>query len=200
MGAYDLLAQPFYEPEVRRILYNACSRPVPGARPVAGSVLNRHFETDNGLHETMSSDNRRLRQQQPRPSARRAEGIHPHSEHQHAARAHAADIQRAAEFVADEPANRRAWRTSRSSRRQAIRWCTPTGCTRRASRRCSATATTTSSRRIRWNCGITPPFEPTERNGNLYAPRRGRRQGPDVHARQGHRGAARGATARCRST
>ena len=27
MGAYDLLAQPFYEPEVRRILYNACSRP-----------------------------------------------------------------------------------------------------------------------------------------------------------------------------
>ena len=28
LGAYDLLAQPFYEPEVRRILYNACSRPV----------------------------------------------------------------------------------------------------------------------------------------------------------------------------
>jgi len=27
IGAYDLLAQPFYEPEVRRILYNACSRP-----------------------------------------------------------------------------------------------------------------------------------------------------------------------------
>jgi two-component system response regulator PilR (NtrC family) len=27
MGAYDVLAQPFYEPEVRRILYNACSRP-----------------------------------------------------------------------------------------------------------------------------------------------------------------------------
>jgi two-component system response regulator PilR (NtrC family) len=26
MGAYDLLTQPFYEPEVRRILYNACSR------------------------------------------------------------------------------------------------------------------------------------------------------------------------------
>jgi DNA-binding NtrC family response regulator len=26
MGAYDLLAQPFYEPEVRRILYNVCSR------------------------------------------------------------------------------------------------------------------------------------------------------------------------------
>ena len=26
LGAYDLLTQPFYEPEVRRILYNACSR------------------------------------------------------------------------------------------------------------------------------------------------------------------------------
>jgi DNA-binding NtrC family response regulator len=25
LGAYDLLAQPFYEPEVRRILSNACS-------------------------------------------------------------------------------------------------------------------------------------------------------------------------------
>jgi len=28
MGAYDVLAQPFYTPEVRRILFNACSRPV----------------------------------------------------------------------------------------------------------------------------------------------------------------------------
>jgi DNA-binding NtrC family response regulator len=28
LGAYDLLAQPFYEPEVRRILFNACSRRV----------------------------------------------------------------------------------------------------------------------------------------------------------------------------
>ena len=28
LGAYDLLAQPFYEPEVRRILYNACSHSV----------------------------------------------------------------------------------------------------------------------------------------------------------------------------
>ncbi len=27
LGAYDLLAQPFYEPEVQRILHNACSRP-----------------------------------------------------------------------------------------------------------------------------------------------------------------------------
>jgi DNA-binding NtrC family response regulator len=27
LGAYDLLAQPFYAPEVRRILFNACARP-----------------------------------------------------------------------------------------------------------------------------------------------------------------------------
>lgn len=27
LGAYDLLAQPFYEPEVRRIIFNACTRP-----------------------------------------------------------------------------------------------------------------------------------------------------------------------------
>ena len=26
LGAYDLVAQPFYEPEVRRILFNACTR------------------------------------------------------------------------------------------------------------------------------------------------------------------------------
>jgi two-component system response regulator PilR (NtrC family) len=26
LGAYDVIAQPFYEPEVRRILFNACSR------------------------------------------------------------------------------------------------------------------------------------------------------------------------------
>ena len=28
LGAYDVLSQPFYEPEVRRILYNACTRNV----------------------------------------------------------------------------------------------------------------------------------------------------------------------------
>ncbi len=27
LGAYDLLAQPFYKPEVQRIVYNACTRP-----------------------------------------------------------------------------------------------------------------------------------------------------------------------------
>lgn len=26
LGAYDLLSQPFYQPEVQRVLYNACSR------------------------------------------------------------------------------------------------------------------------------------------------------------------------------
>jgi DNA-binding NtrC family response regulator len=36
LGAYDLLAQPFYEPEVRRILYNACSRQ--GYQPLSAAV------------------------------------------------------------------------------------------------------------------------------------------------------------------
>ena len=35
LGAYDLIAQPFYEPEVRRILYNACSRPSYQQLPMA---------------------------------------------------------------------------------------------------------------------------------------------------------------------
>ena len=34
LGAYDLLAQPFYQPEVQRILYNACSRLAAGASAV----------------------------------------------------------------------------------------------------------------------------------------------------------------------
>ena len=38
LGAYDLLAQPFYEPEVRRILYNACSRV--GSRVMAADAVN----------------------------------------------------------------------------------------------------------------------------------------------------------------
>jgi DNA-binding NtrC family response regulator len=37
LGAYDLLAQPFYEPEVRRILSYACSRP--RARQVSAAVV-----------------------------------------------------------------------------------------------------------------------------------------------------------------
>jgi len=35
VGAYDLIAQPFYEPEVRRILYNACSRRSGMGSPIA---------------------------------------------------------------------------------------------------------------------------------------------------------------------
>jgi len=37
LGAYDLLAQPFYEPEVRRILSNACSHLDYGHSPVAAA-------------------------------------------------------------------------------------------------------------------------------------------------------------------
>jgi len=35
LGAYDLISQPFYAPEVRRILCNACSRPDYGRLSVA---------------------------------------------------------------------------------------------------------------------------------------------------------------------
>ena len=38
LGAYDLLTQPFYEPEVRRILYNACSRV--GQRAMTAGAFN----------------------------------------------------------------------------------------------------------------------------------------------------------------
>jgi len=35
LGAYDVLSQPYYAPEVRRILYNACSRPEYNKLPAA---------------------------------------------------------------------------------------------------------------------------------------------------------------------
>jgi len=35
LGVYDLLTQPFYQPEVRRILYNACWRPPYEAQSLA---------------------------------------------------------------------------------------------------------------------------------------------------------------------
>ena len=38
LGAYDVLSQPFYEPEVRRILHNACSRAE--ARPRNFAAVN----------------------------------------------------------------------------------------------------------------------------------------------------------------
>ena len=38
LGAYDLLAQPFYEPEVRRILYNACSRAEQGVMAASSAA------------------------------------------------------------------------------------------------------------------------------------------------------------------
>ena len=41
LGAYDVLAQPFYRPEVRRILYNACSRPAYEAQHLtAGATIH----------------------------------------------------------------------------------------------------------------------------------------------------------------
>lgn len=37
LGAYDLLAQPFYEPEVRRILFNACTRRNPQSQAMSAA-------------------------------------------------------------------------------------------------------------------------------------------------------------------
>jgi DNA-binding NtrC family response regulator len=37
LGVYDLLAQPFYQPEVSRILYNACCRPGYERYPLAAA-------------------------------------------------------------------------------------------------------------------------------------------------------------------
>jgi two-component system response regulator HydG len=39
LGAYDLLAQPFSEPEVRRILFNACSRSHAQPQTMAADVV-----------------------------------------------------------------------------------------------------------------------------------------------------------------
>ena len=48
-----------------------------------------------------------------------------------------------------------------------------------------------------WN---SPPFEPDGARRQHLRPRHGRRQGPDVHAHQGHRSAARGQRHAARST
>ena len=57
-----------------------------------------------------------------------------------------------------------------------------------AHRRSCSTATTTCSRSIRWSLWESPPFEATDTRRRDLCPRRGRRQGPGVHAPQGDRG------------
>ncbi len=83
---------------------------------------------------------------------------------------HKGDVQRAAEFVAD------ALRTQPASKNIEIiqtlifiLWCTPIGSTRPANPLSSATAITMCSRPNLSICGIRLPFEPVERDGNLYA-------------------------------
>ena len=79
-----------------------------------------------------------------------------------------ADVERAAELRGRSLAHRRAWRMWSSSRPTNTRWSTPIGCTRPASPRCCATATTMCSRPTRWNCGRPRPSSRSERDGNLY--------------------------------
>ena len=94
-------------------------------------------------------------------SAGGTETFPPHPQHQHSARSIAADIDRAAEFVA-ESLRAAGMENVEIIPTGSTRWSMPTGCTRPASRPFCATATTTFSRPIRWNCGrprrSSPPF------------------------------------------
>ena len=81
---------------------------------------------------------------------------------------HDADTRRAAEFVRDDLA---PWASPAEliETARATRSSTASGSTPRASRPCWSTAITTSSRPSRSSPGLSPPFEPTVRDGNLYA-------------------------------
>ena len=79
-------------------------------------------------------------------------------------------------------------RRRRARDRRPSRSSTPIGCSAGPRRRCSSTATTTSSRPSRCTRGASPPFEPALRGEDLYGRGRLRRQGPAARPRHGDRG------------
>ena len=82
---------------------------------------------------------------------------------------HKADVVRAAEFVASDL--RRIGMENEeviATKGHPLTLCR-TGCTPQANPPCSAMRTTTCNRPTRSTNGRRPPFEPTERNNNIYA-------------------------------
>ena len=130
----------------------------------------------------------RLHQHQPRPLRRRAEGVPRHSQHQRAARSTPATCARCAEWT------RRRDAPHRAAERAADRDARQSGRLRRLARRRGRAddpvlrplrrAAGRSARAV----GIAAVRGDRARRRDLRA-RLGRRQGPGLHALQGHRGA-----------
>ena len=192
LGAYDLLAQPFYEPEVRRILYNACSRPPPRCIP---------WPPYNGFSthgETMSAATDAFVQQNQTPPARRAEAVPAHSQHQHPARKSRRCGTRR-QLRRRCPAHRRHGERRAHPDRQA-----PAGLCRLAarSRQAHRSLLRPLRRAARRPAGTVdhPALRTHRARRQPLRPRHRRRQGPDVLPHQGHRGARKPPPARCPST
>ena len=175
LGAYDLLAQPFYEPEVRRILYNACSRP-----PARAHGDSRRIMVPPTIGETMSAaTDAFVQHNQPRlleelKQFLRIPSISTLPEHR-------ADVERAAELRRRCPARRRHGECRAHPDRQ-----TPAGLRRLAARARQAHRSVLrplrrAAARSRWNSGPPRPSNPPSATATSTA-RHGRRQGPDVLA------------------
>ena len=184
LGAYDLLAQPFYEPEVRRILYNACSRPPARAHGHSRRIMVSPPTEKPCPPPPMRSSNRiRPRLLEELKQFLRIPSISTLPENR-------ADIERAASFVADSAARRRHGECRAHPDRQ-----TSAGLRRLAARPRQAHRSVLRPLRCaaRRSAGTLdhPALRAHRARRQPLRPRHGRRQGPDVHAHQGHRGAAR---------